>query len=270
MTQTVEDGFRSGVRLLHGLVLVDRRRLPLLSADAIGLVGRGRPVSGRRLGQAAARRLAGERRVFFLRRPERVLNMLQEALGANSAFVLGCADPSASAILPDRSGGRSVPTVAWRICHLGRQAAACRRRPVLRLALAFLLAALLARLMSGSSGQPAAFLARRRLPAAAGCRLLGGTTSGERSRYSMPARRPCAAHRPFRMPLKILVSSNSSSSSSAACANGPAQPIDRRPCRAWRQASEPRLQFAARTHDSSSCRSPEPIELTAVCGFRRQ
>ena len=54
-------------------------RRPLLLADAVGLVRRRRAVAGRRLGQAAARRLAGERRVFFLRRPDRAeLKMLLE------------------------------------------------------------------------------------------------------------------------------------------------------------------------------------------------
>ena len=64
---------------------------------------------------------------------------------------------------------------------------------------------------------------QRWLRAAAG-RVPGGSTSGERSRYSMPSP-SLRSPRPFMMPLKILVSSSSSSSSSAARANAPAQPI---------------------------------------------
>src|SRR4051812_26222663 len=56
--------------LLHRLLAVDDRGLPFFLADAVRLVRRRRPVSGRRFEQAAARRFADEGGIFFLRRPQ--------------------------------------------------------------------------------------------------------------------------------------------------------------------------------------------------------
>ena len=98
--------------------------------------------------------------------------------------------------------------------------------------------------------------------------VLGGSTSGERSRYSMPGAVP-AQPKTLQMPRKILTSSSSSSSSSAAWAPDPAQPTTTAmPSAAASCALGVNLRSGPEAHHAESY-PYEPLELTAVCGFRR-
>ncbi len=232
----------------------------LLRADAVGLGGRRRAVSGRRLGQAAARRLAGEGRVFLLLAHQPADG--EEALGAE--------------LLPRAGRGRILDRLAGRplVAGRGRIARAELARQLGPRFLGFeVLAGLLARGLDFLGAldvrivRPGRGLFGGRAVSGVGRLRPGGTTSGERSRYSMPPpsrRRP----RPCRMLRKILVSNGfvfvvGGAHAGPGAADDSADPISRGRC-ASGSSDRSNLSFVM---PSSRC-AQRPSETAAFGGFR--
>ena len=170
MTQTVEDGVRSGVRgysqARSGRSI---RRRPLVLADAVGLAAA--TASGSRAAARSGWLRGGSPvnvRVLFLRRPQPSLNMLEEALVAELGVRAGRCELSF-----DRRPGASpavLPAVRGSAPRSSRSGSSGRSSTPGFVGLALALrppCAALRRLTSGSSGQRRPCVARRRLPAAA-------------------------------------------------------------------------------------------------------
>ena len=160
-------------------------------ADAVGLGRRRRLVARRRLGQAAARRLAGERRVFLASAPEQCAEQI--ALGSRARrATCGCSSSSMVLRRPLRPAAARSGRPAARSARQQRTAGVISASGLNGLRVGLLACG--ARLTSGSFGQLAALAWRRWPPAAAGCGLAAppaASARGIRCRRR-PLRRPSA------------------------------------------------------------------------------